>query len=352
MKALVRIIGFGLILISLGALGAAGLTNQTTPELTLQVRSVVSGWSDAPQVSESAMLAEAPTAAASVSVSPKLVTSNWQEDVRTKPNSVTQDVPAVPRQPFDRADLYYRLPSTIPADKTVRALVVLHGMGNRGDVFSRSLVAEADSHGWLLIAPTMRYGDWTNPEQLLKDDLLYTRMLRDTLDTLPSELGVKLRHHVLLLGFSRGAQLAQRFAFFYPERVQTIAILSGGAYTLPQENLNAQSGKQLLVLPYGVGDVQKHLGKPLNWTEFKKITFWLGVGANDNRKDDVPRMFDSYVGSNRVERTQNLYNSLCAVGVDAHIAVFPNTDHEMTTEVRRAAVKFLREDEIADNLND
>lgn len=348
MKALYRITGLILVLISLGALGAAGLSGQTTLSPTLAAQSVAIGSLSSPSVMDSVSAPEPLTASPSVSLSPKLTTSDWQAEVRT----VKVDQPAQPRQLFDRADLYYRLPSQMPANKVVRALVVLHGMDNRGDVFSRSLVADADRNGWLLIAPTMRYGDWTNPDQLLKDDLLYTRMLRDTLDTLPAELGIKLRQHVLLLGFSRGAQLAQRFAFFYPERVQMVATISGGAYTLPQENRVTQTGKQLLVLPYGVGDVQKHLGKPLNWIEFKKITFWIGVGASDNHKDDVPRIFDQYVGNNRLERAENLYNSLCAVGVQAHIAVFPNTGHEMTTEVRRAATQFLLDHELAENWND
>jgi len=165
-------------------------------------------------------------------------------------------------------------------------------------------------------------------------------------------LDVKTRKHVLLLGFSRGAQLAQRFAFFYPERVATVATISGGAYTLPQESRKESSGTHVLTLPFGVGDVQKYLGKPVNWTEFKKISFWVAVGANDNRKDDVPRNYDPYVGDNRLARAQNLYNSLCSVGVDAHIAVFPNTGHEMTLDISREAAKFLRTDELADKLED
>ncbi|MBI5304897.1 MAG: hypothetical protein HY868_22375 [Chloroflexi bacterium] len=351
MKALFRTTSFALIL--LATIVAVGLSYHTS--LTVAVSGFAISetlWNASPSL-ELSREPEPLVASASASFSSVFLTSHWQDEARTvKPDRSLQPMPVVPRQPFDRADLYYRLPATLPPNKVLRALVVLHGMGNRGDVFSRNMIAEADSHGWLLIAPTIRYGDWTNPEQLLKDDLLYTRMLRDTLDTLPAELGIRLRQHVLLLGFSRGAQLAQRFAFFYPERVETVAAISGGAYTLPQENSKDPTGTRLLILPYGVGDVQKHLGKPLNWDAFKKITFWVGVGANDNRKDDVPRTFDPYVGNNRVERAQNLYNSLCAVGVDAHIAVFPNTDHEMTAEMRRAMVNFLRTDELADNLND
>ncbi|MGE5264665.1 MAG: hypothetical protein ACM3S0_14900, partial [Acidobacteriota bacterium] len=64
------------------------------------------------------------------------------------------------------------------------------------------------------------------------------------------------------------------------------------------------------------------------------------------------RAFDSYIGRTRVERAQKFETALAKLGLDAHLAIFSNADHEVTDEMRTAAVKFLRQDEIADHLGD
>jgi pimeloyl-ACP methyl ester carboxylesterase len=278
-----------------------------------------------------------------------------RRDRLVKPELSNNQPPAVvnsvPRQPFATQDLFIFIPPTVNKQKPVRVLVALHGMGNRGDVFSNAMLSTAEANGWILIAPTMQYRDWTNPDLLLQDDLLYTRMLHDTLDTLSARLGIPLRKRALVLGFSRGAQLAQRFAFFYPEQVGSVAMISGGAYTLAVEKRDNSNNTGVLALPYGLGDAQKHIGKPINWAEVKKVSFWVAVGASDNHKDDVPRMFDPFVGTNRVERAQNVYNSLCAAGIKAQFALFPETGHELTSTIRHSATLFLRTDELADNFD-
>lgn len=293
-----------------------------------------------------------PTATSAVIAAPSDLNLGEEKKAMRREHPVTPVRPTPPPQPFSRNDLFIHMPPNASPLKPLRVLVVLHGMGGRGDIFSGGLIADADRHGWLLIAPTMRYHDYMDPVQLLQDDLLYTKMLYDTLDALPAQLNVKIRQHVLVLGFSRGAQLAQRFAMFYPERVGTVAVISGGAYTLPAENRTQQNTTQTLMLPFGVGDLQQHIGKAINWKEFKRVTFWVGVGEKDNRKEDVARAFDSFEGLTRIERAQVLQQWLQAIGMDATIEIFPNTDHEMTSTVRDTAIKFMRTDELSDNLND
>ena len=45
--------------------------------------------------------------------------------------------------------------------------------------------------------------------------------------------GLTLKPRVDVYGFSRGAQLAHRFAIFFPERVDHVVVFSAGTYTLP-----------------------------------------------------------------------------------------------------------------------
>src|ERR1051326_5336310 len=57
-------------------------------------------------------------------------------------------------------DVYIRPPAT---DFSGQVLVALHGMGGNGPDFAAPLAAQADANGWLIVAPTISYGDWTNP---------------------------------------------------------------------------------------------------------------------------------------------------------------------------------------------
>src|SRR5438876_8822092 len=60
-------------------------------------------------------------------------------------------------------DLYVRLPQGIADGQPRQVVVALHGMGGNGVDFAASLAEQADRYGWLLVAPTIRYGDWTDP---------------------------------------------------------------------------------------------------------------------------------------------------------------------------------------------
>ena len=131
--------------------------------------------------------------------------------------------------------VYVRAPQT-PTTKPLQVLLALHGMGGNGPDFSKELIAQADRNGWLLVAPTIDYGDWTNPNVVANEDPLLIQALNAYLDGLPQLIGAPTRHLVLILGHSRGAQLAHRFAEFRPDRVLAIAALSAGTYTMPEDD--------------------------------------------------------------------------------------------------------------------
>ena len=257
-----------------------------------------------------------------------------------------------PSRPLEGAELDVHVPPQANAGQPLRVLVVLHGMGGSGEVFSQSLVGEAERNGWVLVAPTFQYHDYLDPKQLMEDDILFAQRIQDTLAVLPQRLNLKLRQHVLLYGFSRGAQLAHRFAYFYPDRVESVVTLSAGAYTLPTEKWPMDKGTQVIPFPFGIGDLRECVGEAVNWQALKKISFWIAVGARDNQAGDVSRAFDQYGGKTRVERAQTFQQALKALGIDVHLAIFPGATHEMTTEMRVGAMQFLRDDELADHWDD
>lgn len=271
----------------------------------------------------------------------------WETTAPSLPN-----VAAVPPRPFSASDLYLHLPPQANQQQPLRVLLVLHGMGARGESFAKALGQETDRNNWLIVAPNLPYRDYMEPQQLMEDDLKITKMLADTLDALPARLNVKLYQRVLVYGFSRGGQLAHRFAILYPDRVEGVVTMGAGSYTLPAETRHTDKGAQVLPFPFGVGDLKDYLGRSLDWSRFKRISFWIAVGEKDNRTNEVPRAFDSYLGNNRVERARSFEQALRAAGVDARLVIFPNAGHEVTGEMRKDATQFLRECELANRSDD
>ncbi len=258
-----------------------------------------------------------------------------------------------PTHPLTEAELYVHLPPQAQARQPLRAFVVLHGIGNRGDTFSKHLIKIADANHWVLVAPTFDYRNHLDPQQLREDDIQLSNRLLDTLDVLPQRLNLKLYRQVLIYGFSRGAQLGHRFTYFYPERVKSIAVLAAGAYTMPTERVASARGTPTIVpFPYGVGDLDECVGKPLDWQALRRVSFWIGVGEQDNHPHDVPRAFDPYGGQTRVERARNFKQALQNLGIEAYLAIFPNVSHEITPEMQIRALQFLREEELANPLDD
>jgi hypothetical protein len=66
----------------------------------------------------------------------------------------------------------------------------------------------------------------------------------------------------------------------------------------------------------------------------------------------VPRALDPYLGKTRVERARAFEQALRSLRVDSHLAIFPNAGHEVTADMRKSALQFLQNDELADHWDD
>ncbi len=234
--------------------------------------------------------------------------------------------------------VYVRTPrgGTLPG-KPVQVLLALHGMGGNGEDFSKELVEQADRYGWLIVAPTIGYGDWTNTSVVAREEPVLIRALADYLDQLPQLTGLQTRRLVLVLGHSRGAQLAHRFAEFRPDKVLAVAALSAGTYTLP-----LSSGPQgTMSFPFGVKDLAQYAGTAFDSARFDGIQFWVGVGGLDTNAADLPRQWDTYEGTTRLQRAQAFEAAMQQLGASSILRVFGDARHEVTSEMRLAACAFL-----------
>jgi pimeloyl-ACP methyl ester carboxylesterase len=155
---------------------------------------------------------------------------------------------------------------------------------------------------------------------------------------LPQLMNLRTRRLVLILGHSRGAQLAHRFAEFRPERVLAVAALSAGTYTLPES-----SGPQDVALsfPFGVKDMASYAGHAFDAGKFDVVQFWVGVGGQDTNPADVPRQWDGLEGTTRVQRAQTFESAMRQLGANSVLRVFGDAKHDVTSEMRAAACTFL-----------
>ena len=255
--------------------------------------------------------------------------------VWTLATPATADPADSPNQALDGTpikSIMVRLPQgAATASQPLQVLVALHGMAGNGPDFSRDLIEQADRYGWIIVAPTIAYGDWTNPVVVANEEPLIIQALSTYLDGLPELVGMPLRRSVLILGHSRGAQLAHRYAEFRPERVLAVAAISAGTYTMP-EGFN---------FPFGIEDLQQYDGHAFDQTRFDDVALFVGVGGQDTNPGDLPHQWDGVEGSTRVQRAQAFEAAARELGASTVLRVFANTRHELTGEMRAAACDFL-----------
>jgi pimeloyl-ACP methyl ester carboxylesterase len=203
------------------------------------------------------------------------------------------------------------------------------------------MLARAQAEGWVLIAPTLQYGDWRNPTAVAGEDVTLVEQLRKWIERLPKDTGINVESKAMMYGFSRGAQLAHRFTLVHPELVRTAVILGAGTYTLPLEAIELNGAKAALTWPYGCADFATRFGRKLNPDQLKTVPFLVGVGELDNNPADLPRQWDQYEGTNRVERARAFALALSNIGVPTRFMVFPRHGHAVGGIQRTAALDYL-----------
>jgi predicted esterase len=265
-----------------------------------------------------------------------LVLVLWTVPART----VLAPVARAAELPAAIPSIYLHAPRDLPSGAPLQVLVALHGMGGNGEQFAANVIREAERNQWLLVAPTIQYGDWTDPAQVAREDPRLILWLTEYLDHLSEYVGVPINSRVLIIGHSRGAQLAHRFALFEPHRVLAVAALGAGTYTLPLERTTAGT---MLRFPFGLGDLNTIAGHAFSRTHLVEDTeFWLGVGTEDNNSADLPRAWDPYIGTTRMQRARAFQDALHDLGARSVLVAFRGERHALTAPMTASACSFLR----------
>ncbi len=249
--------------------------------------------------------------------------------------------------PFADSSYYVHIPATLPLGQPAQVVLAIHGMSNNGLSFAEPLVSYADHYNMILVAPNMKYdSNYVDANRVAANDEILLPELQTLVAELPNQLHLALNPKILLFGFSRGAQIVHRFAFFYPQMVLGVAALSAGNYTLPTADFQAANSAQnrsnvALPYPFGIADFNNYAGHNFDLASLQQIPFWLAVGGADNITKDVPPAWSPYLGQTRLERTTHFYETLQRVGIPATLTVVPGVGHQVCTEMKQGAFNFF-----------
>jgi poly(3-hydroxybutyrate) depolymerase len=259
--------------------------------------------------------------------------------VMVAPASAPNPAPA----PVGPPKYFLYVPPGLSPAAPVRVLLALHGVGGNGTDFAKAFLPLAQEHHWILAAPTFAYGDWQNPAKVRLEDIALDRQLQALLADVAWRVKAPVRNHVFLVGFSRGAQLADRFTLFHPERVAAVASLSAGTYTVPEAAMDVNGDGEMddLPLPYGTADMDQWVGHALDPDLLRRVKFLVGVGGDDTNPNDVPRQWDPLLGSTRVTRALAFNHCLQMLDVPTQLTIFPGARHQLTLAMASDVDAFL-----------
>lgn len=241
--------------------------------------------------------------------------------------------------------VFLYLPDTQTTTQPAHILVALHGINGSGEIFGSKLIEFARQNGLVLLAPTFKFEqNWQNPQIVAEEDSQFSAQLNLIMEELKRKIQpIPLNNRLLLYGFSRGAQLAHRYALLYPEKTLGIAILSAGSYTLPLSKWVGQNGLKELPFPFGVSNLDSYRPGPFDEPSFRKIRFLIEVGTLDNDPAQTPVAWDAYLGKGRVERAGEFNRQLTLEGLNSRLILVPGTGHTENTTMRAPALQFFRE---------
>jgi pimeloyl-ACP methyl ester carboxylesterase len=221
---------------------------------------------------------------------------------------------------------------TTQPDGVATLVVVLPGLGGDGRDLAQEFVPAAEEHRWLLLAPSPDY-DPIASESLTLADLRVDGQLMTLAEQVMAQTRFHLARAIDVVGFSRGAQSAHRFALRHPERVAALASFSAGTYTMPTSSEP---------YPLGVGDFalwnEQH---PFDVAALRSVRVLVGVGGADANPADVVRAWDAVGGTNRLERGTRFAQALRQLGVPSRFETYPGVGHAFVPAMRDDTVAWF-----------
>ncbi|MFB9950611.1 hypothetical protein ACFFP0_17300 [Rhizobium puerariae] len=173
-------------------------------------------------------------------------------------------------------------------------LLVIHGISRNAAEMASRFAAHPAFRDHTIVAPLFEAGRFGQYQQLrakpgqMRSDIALGNLLEHL--SLISGLNVA---KISLFGFSGGAQMAHRYALFYPDRVSSVLAVAAGWYTMPTTALR---------YPYGIGT-----GAPATFdvAAAMNVAVTVAVGSLDTRHDQAlrrSRLIETSQGRTRLAR--------------------------------------------------
>ncbi len=238
--------------------------------------------------------------------------------------------------------LYYHIP--VSANSQSPILIAIHGAERDGNYTRNIFVNQANSLGFIVIAPEFSDadfpggdgfnlgnifvdGDNPSPSTLNdEEDWIYSA-IDPIFDYMAGAIGSSQISYDLF-GHSAGGQFVHRLIQFKPNsKVNRIIAASSGWYTVPDK---------AVVFPYGFKDSPAEDWGLASLFE-KKLT--IIVGEKDDNPDDAGLRHNNLVdaqGDDRLERAQYFYTTSSQIAKDANATYnwnyqsIPNAGHDLS----------------------
>jgi pimeloyl-ACP methyl ester carboxylesterase len=256
-------------------------------------------------------------------------------DGRWQTATATRDPSLADRLARDARTPLLFVPESVTREPTapVTLVVVLPGLGGIGRDLAEGFVPAAEADRWLLLAPSPSYDPMDANESLEAADLRVDNELVALIDRVLARPAFHVAPRIDLVGFSRGAQQAHRFALRHPDRVNALASFSAGTYTMPTS---------LQPYPLGVGgfDRWNHL-HPFDPAALRQVRVLVGVGTADANPADVVRAWDGVGGTTRFERGSRFADALEQLDVPTRFQGYPGVGHSFVPAMRVDAIALF-----------
>jgi len=244
-----------------------------------------------------------------------------------------------PRAPPKFRMLFVRTPLGDNGGKPLQVLIALHGMGGNGADFAAALAGQADARGWLIVAPTIGYGDWTDPAQITREERLWWRGYPTTCATCLSALASTFSREFYSLDTRVGTA---RVALHRDESRR-----SGWRRRRVGGHVHAAVFARRPHGPHSAISLRHcRPGNEQRRPGVRRARVRIGAGMDrrrgaDSNAADVPDAWNPYIGNDRLDRARSFTTALQNLGADVALTVFANTDHTLTDEMRAAGCAAL-----------
>jgi hypothetical protein len=243
---------------------------------------------------------------------------------------------ASPAEPMHDAGLLRYVPPDVAADQPLTVLLVLPGESQTGPEAAAPFLQEARARHWAVVAPTLAYGDWNDPEQVTASMLTNLPLLRGLVAE-ESWDGHAVNPQVLILGEGRGAHTALAFSLFYPDDTAAVATVGPSPCIVPATAQTETSEMPVLPFPYGIGDIEQYTGDDIDEDDLAGSALWLGVGSTD-AVEAGDCEWGALAGRSPEDRARAFAGLVRRVGARADVVVAAPSD---LSTLRAGALSFL-----------